>query len=237
MKAYKLQIVVSIICLVLSLMLVLQFKTVELKGGNIANQRNEELTTQIQQLKDENNKLLSKIEEHQNTINKYEQSLQEEGNYYKGLLESLEQTRVFAGLVPMKGPGVVINVDNRFVKDENGQLIQVHTVQYEDLLKLVNELNASGAEAISINGERIVTSTEIRNASNYIVINTNRKTAPFEIKAIGDADTLEPGMKLLGGVVDQLSELLNITIKVDRNIEIPAYEREIVLDYATPISE
>jgi uncharacterized protein YlxW (UPF0749 family) len=215
-------------------MLVLQFKTVQLTGGNVANQRNEELTTQIQQLTDENNKLVSKIAEYEATIEKYEVSLQEEGNYYQGLLDTVEQTRVFAGLMPMQGPGVVIKVDNRFVKNADEQLIQVHTVQYEDLLKLVNELNASGAEVISINGERFAASTEIRNAGQYIVINTNRYTAPFEIKAIGNADTLEAGMKLLGGVVDELSELLEITIMVDKQIEIPAYEREIVLDYATP---
>jgi len=84
-------------------------------------------------------------------------------------------------------------------------------VRYDDLLKLVNELNAAGAEAIAINDERIIATTEIRNAGNYIVINTNRYSAPFEIKAIGNPDTLEAALKLLGGVADDLGYICRST--------------------------
>ncbi len=56
----------------------------------------------------------------------------------------------------LEGPGVVINVDNLYIGsgDDNKQTFQ--NVHYDDLLRLVNELNAAGAEAISINNERVI---------------------------------------------------------------------------------
>lgn len=57
---------------------------------------------------------------------------------------------------------------------------------YDDLLKLINELNSAGAEAISINDERIVAMSDLFPVSSFILINGERTTSPYEIKAIGD---------------------------------------------------
>ena len=90
---------------------------------------------------------------------------------------------------------------------------------------------------MSINDERIISTTEIRNAGDYIVINTNRHSVPFEIKAIGNPDTLEAALKLLGGVADELSQVLDINIKREDNIYIPKYGSTIEFDYAKPVEE
>src|SRR5690606_32980836 len=149
----------------------------------------------------------------------------------------LSKVKMQAGLLPVEGPGVVVTVDNLYTNDISGGGQIVQAVHYEDLLKLVNELNAAGAEAIAVNGERIVATTEIRNAGDYIVINTNRHSVPFEIKAIGNPENLEAALKLLGGVADELSQVLDINIKREDNIYIPKYGSTIEFDYAKPVEE
>jgi uncharacterized protein YlxW (UPF0749 family) len=227
-----------VVCLILGLMLALQFKNVQQVGGNVSLQRSQELTAEIQKLKNENEDLTARIAEYTATIQSYEESVGEQGNYYDALTESLNQTRIFAGMVPVKGPGVVVTINNKYLYyDGDNQSQVVRNVYYEDLLKLVNELNAAGAEALSINGERIVATTEIRNAGDYIVINTNRYSVPFDIQAIGNPDKLMAALNLLGGVVDNLSELIDISLRTEKEILIPAYAGPLHFTDAVPAGE
>lgn len=226
-----------VVCLILGLMLALQFKNVQQVGGNVSLQRSQELTAEIQKLKNENADLQARIEEYTDTIQSYEQAAGEQGNYSEALTESLNQARIFAGMVPVKGPGVVVTINNKYLYyDGENQSQVVRHVYYEDLLKLVNELNAAGAEAMSINGERIVATTEIRNAGDYIVINTNRYSVPFEIQAIGNPEKLMAALNLLGGVVDNLSELIDISLRTEENILIPAYAGPMHFTEAEPVT-
>ncbi len=75
------------------------------------------------------------------------------------------------------------------------KLILIHD---EDLLKLVNELKAAGAEAITVNEQRVVASTEIRCAGPTISVNNNRISPPYVIQAIGDPAGLESALKMRG---------------------------------------
>ena len=138
----------------------------------------------MQKLEQENEALETQIREYEKRISEFESAAQNEGQSNKLIYEELERIRMVAGLVDMEGPGVVVTVNVKHVS-EWGEDAIIQNVRYDDLLKLVNELNAAGAEAIAVNNERIIATTEIRNAGDYIVINTNRYSAPFEIKQWG----------------------------------------------------
>ena len=213
-------------------MLAAQFKNVQKVGGNVSIQRTQELTEYIKKLESDNENLLNQINEYKDIISSYENTSQDET-----LLNELIRTKSQAGLLPMEGPGVVITVDNLLISGWDGNQQVFQSVHYDDLLRLINELNAAGAEAIAINNERVISTTEIRNAGDYIVINTNRHSAPFEIKAIGNPDNLEAALKLLGGVVDNLSQILDISIKTEERITIPKYEGTVNYRYAEPLQE
>ena len=235
-KSISGQLAVGFVSLILGLMLAGQFKNVQRVGGNVSIQRTEQLTAEIKKLREDNEELLKKIQECEEIIEKYESAAQEKGSDYQALVDELSRAKIQAGLVPMEGPGVVVTVDDLFISDiDGGQIVQ--SVHYEDLLKLVNELNAAGAEAIAINDERIVATTEIRNAGDYIVINTNRHSVPFEIKAIGNPDNLEAALKLLGGVVDHLGEILDIKIKTVDKLTVPGYDGIINYKFARPLQD
>ena len=105
--------------------------------------------------------------------------------------------RIEAGTVPVQGPGMLMTITP---KDP-----QARPVGDQELLMVVNELNAAGAEAIAINGSRIVASSEIRLAGSHVNINGRPTAAPYVIEAIGPTQTLIAALQLYGGMVDQLT--------------------------------
>lgn len=220
--------------MILGLMLAAQFKNVQKVGGNVSLQRTQELTAQIQKLNQEIEGQRSLITELEDRIAEYESAAQDEGKLSDAMYRELERARNLAGLTELEGAGVIITV-NLISYQEWGEVGIIRSVYDEDLLMLVNELNAAGAEAIAINDERIISTSEIRNAGDYIVINTNRYSVPFEIKAVGNPDTLEASLKLLGGVADNLSEELEIKIRREERIRIPKYNGPLQYEYAVPV--
>ena len=97
----------------------------------------------------------------------------------------------------------------------------------------LNELRAAGAEALSINGERILATSEIRCAGPTISINNTKKAAPFEIKVIGDPDTLENALKMPGGAVDQSAFYgIDVSIKKSNKLMIEKYKGANTYKYA-----
>lgn len=138
-----------------------------------------------------------------------------------------------AGLTPVKGAGITIKLDdqkpfNHIPSEENSSENDILNndgyVRSDDLLNIVNELKASGAKAISINNQRIVTTSEIVTAGNSIMLNQTRLIPPYIIKALGPSETMSSALKMRGGIVECLEVFgIKITIESKPNITIPAY--------------
>ncbi len=129
----------------------------------------------------------------------------------------------------MMGKGVIVTIDNNeFAK-----------VTESDIFDVVNELRAAGAQAISVNEERIVAMSEIRETGRYILINGVQMEAPFVIKAISDPGNLERSLNMIDGVVDRLKEWqLKVTVKKMDEIIIPKVRDDgsvIKIDMLTPV--
>lgn len=105
-----------------------------------------------------------------------------QGRLLSARLDRLSQV---TGAVPVTGPGVKVVVD-----DAPGAVGPVEQVLDEDLQKLVNALWASGAEAISINGQRLSNLSAIRSAGQAITVNFVSLSRPYTVLAIGDPDTM-----------------------------------------------
>ena len=137
-------------------MLAAQFKNVQRVGGNVSRQRTQELIEQINKLEQDNAALQNQIKEYESIISSYENASEDET-----LINELTKTKSIAGLLPMEGLWVVVTVDNLYINTWDGEKQTFQNVHYDDLLRLINELNAAGAEAIAINNERIISTTEI----------------------------------------------------------------------------
>jgi len=108
----------------------------------------------------------------------------------------------------------------------------------EDVLNVLNELKAAGAEALSINGQRMLASSEIRCIGPTVLTNKSyRLTPPFVIRALGDQDNMVNSLQMRGGIIEQLNFWgIQVSVRRVENLTIPAYNGTIKFDYAQPVT-
>ena len=218
---------IALVCIVLGIMLAVQFRTTQDIRSSVQYQRVEDLTQRLIQTEKERNALLEQ------TRNLRQSSI---GGTAAAELESV---KMGAGLVALQGSGIIVTVDDTKpaapVGSKNPNL---YLIKDEDLLKILNELRAAGAEAISINNQRLIATSEIRTAGPYISINNTNFAAPFEIKAIGDPATLENALKLRGGVIETLQFWgMRIDVTQSASVQIPAFKGTFRFNYAQPVQD
>ncbi|AUS96383.1 hypothetical protein CDQ84_14345 [Clostridium thermosuccinogenes] len=146
--------------------------------------------------------------------------------YLLALKEKLDRTNLIAGLTDVKGPGIIIelddapgrNPDNPF-EDPNDLIIHE-----PDILTILNELKKLGAQAISINGERLVSTSEQICAGPTILINNKRYPVPYVISVIGDPEMLYNGISESFIVYILRSYRIRVDIKKSNEVIIPKYE-------------
>ncbi len=127
--------------------------------------------TRIEKLRDENDSL--------------QQLFLETTSQGRAISSRLDQLGVAAGAVSVTGPGVKVVVD-----DAPGAVSDRQRVLDKDLQKLANALWASGAEAISINGQRLNNVGAIRYAGSAITVNRVSLSRPYTVLAVGNPDTM-----------------------------------------------
>jgi uncharacterized protein YlxW (UPF0749 family) len=174
----------------------------------------EELYSEQSNLKDTIKSLQSEIEKSQQEAKNISLSEDE--------LKQLQAKKAQAGLTKLSGPGVIVNLDDSKTNIANEDSI-IHAA---DLRDTVNILWSYGAEAISINDQRVVLNTAIDCIVNTILINNERIAAPYHISAIGPKDIMS------NAVANQLQGLekrktiyaLNFDIIKSNSIIVPAFD-------------
>jgi len=224
------------VCILLGMVMTAQFRNVQQVGGSVSLRRTQELSVQLEKLRADNTALQGKLDTLRTQINEY-QNAGTTAELAETMRQDLQNARMEAGLLEMTGPGIMLTLDLMYIVDAAGTQQPFQQVLDEDLLSIVNELNASGAEAVSINGERLVATSEIRNAGKFININTHSYSVPFVVQAIGVPKTLEAGLNLAGGVLDSLRPYYDIFVAQQEEVVIPPYGAEIHFRYARPVNE
>ena len=155
--------------------------------------------------------------------------------------KDLANAQFLAGLTDVKGPGVVVTLNDSqkpSVSMPPG-FAPPNIIHDTDIAAVVNELKASGAEAISVNGQRIVAVSPIRCVGPTIMVNFTPQAPPFVIKAIGDPKTLKTGINLPGGVTKDIvsyDPAMFTTQVAKQPLIIPAYAGGIEPKFARPVS-
>lgn len=155
-----------------------------------------------------------------------------------GLEDTLKEAKLQAGTVDAEGPGVIVTLHDSpklNPSETNKDVIENYIVHDSDIRAITNELFASGAEAISVNGQRLIANSSIRCAGPVVLVNSVQIGPPYVIKAIGKADSLESPLKIQGGVADALFLLDMIEIKKESHIVVPAYMGSMRFSVAKPI--
>lgn len=215
---------IMFVALIFGLMLTLQFRAAGFSSDVILTDRDREMVTKMQQIDQDKESIIKEIND---LTYKLEQVNRSKSDALDAFNSELDKARMIAGMLAVTGPGVEVVLDNP--EKEKGWRMPPGvyvppTILDEDLLKMVNELWGAGAEAIAINGQRIITTTEIRLAGEFININTQRVVPPYQILAIGDAEKLTASLELPGGLVDDLQDMgIEITLKKHQDLVLPSY--------------
>ncbi len=209
-----------LICFVLGFILAAQFKNVQGSKSDLQNQRIEELAARLvrtEEERDELSKQISKISSN------------------RGLTDDL---KLQSCTVPLIGEGISVKMDDSTRVAKSGENPNLYLIHDDDILRVINELRAAGAEAISINGQRLIATSEIRCAGPTLSVNNVRSAPPYEINAIGDKKSLEGAIKMRGGVAETL-KVWGITLEVTPSdeIKIPAYNGAVKNVYAKILPE
>lgn len=222
----------------LSFIFVAQLNTVSISEETLQGKREEELKDDLTALKLEYEELKKENEKNLEIVEEYKTSASNNSSLINSLNDELNQMAALSGMKDVKGEGVVVTVDDSDMEVTESISTESMLIHDTDLRALVNELNAAGAEAISINGQRILSSTAIRCVGPVIQVNGIKVAAPFTIKAIGNAKYLESALNIKGGLVDSF-EVYGIKIKIttENSITITKYDGKLGFSKATIVEE
>jgi uncharacterized protein YlxW (UPF0749 family) len=167
---------------------------------------------------EKNEALQKELYAKQEEARKIEESLKNQKQIYYNLVEDVEKYRMYVGDVPVVGQGVQVTLEDSSYIPE-GENVNNYIVHESHIFNLINELYISGADAVSINGQRLSSDSYIYCNGPVVTVDGNQYPAPFVIAAIGDPNVLIPSLNIAGGVIDQLS-YENIVVTVENKSEI-----------------
>ncbi|MGI6552337.1 MAG: DUF881 domain-containing protein [Clostridia bacterium] len=206
------QVSLALVFILLGMLISMQFKTQQNIINSLNAQKKEDLVAVWKSLDEKRRSLELEITD----LNTKYWELMEESQAgtaaLKNVTEDMNKLKIVNGLVPVTGSGITVTITG------DAPLL------FLDLIDLVNELWATGAEAIAINDHRVTQRTSIFEAEDalsvYITVNGEKLLYPIVVKAIGDPHTLEKGLTFTGGLVDNWNTLYSIYPEVQQKEEL-----------------
>ncbi|MFY9176461.1 MAG: DUF881 domain-containing protein [Caldicoprobacterales bacterium] len=193
-------------------------------------------------LEEERDTLLEEIRALEEIIDQYEKEAAERIHRGEQIREELQKSRMVANMIDVEGPGIEIILDDRkrdSILDSDPDMLGYYIVHDSDLLEVVNELRAAGAEAIAINGVRIIGTSRISCGGPTINVGKEQRfTPPFIIHAVGDPEALFSYFQREDSIYQTLMFWgLRFEIKKKDLIQIPRFIGDVEYKYAKPIEE
>jgi uncharacterized protein YlxW (UPF0749 family) len=203
--------------------------------------RDEALRQSVNQLEDQNRTLKARVQGLQAQVKAGEDESANRSSAAQQVKAQLDDQKVIAGLTPLHGPGLTVLLHDGTDPNDPADHSLGWTIHYQDLQDIVNVLWASGAEAIAVNGQRVVPNTAFHYAGvNILVNNASRLSGPYTVTALGSPSSLASGL----GNPDVLAELksrsriygLGFSWVRGTRLSLPAYDATFLVKYAQPLS-
>ena len=196
---------------------------------------------QVRQLEQEQQDLRNQIEVAEASVVEFQQASTTSSSALAEVNRQLEAARLSVGLTALRGPGVVIEIadSKRVVPD--GENPSNYLVLVDDVRDIVTALWAEGAEAISINGERLVATSSIYGVGSSVLVNTAFLSPPFRIEAIGSQgllDRFSADAAFRGRVAQRIDAFgLEFASQAADSLDIPAFIGNTRFRWAVPTGE
>lgn len=207
LRVSRAQLIVALLLFVLGLGLAIQVRS-NSDDSALRGARQEDLVRILDELDGRTKRLEDEKQRLEDQRRELESSSNQAEEARKQTVEKERQLGILAGTVAAQGPGITLKIT-----DPTGQ------VESDQLLDTLQELRAAGAEAIQINGMRIVAGSYFSDDNGGVAIDGKKITQPYEFKVIGKSQDLEPALNIPGGVVQTL-EKEQATVAVTRSAKI-----------------
>ncbi|MEN1759522.1 DUF881 domain-containing protein [Anoxynatronum sibiricum] len=216
-------------------LITLQFKSVGSDYSFITIKTMSDLQNAVKREQDEINQIISLIEAQEEKLRNYEAAIASDGSIQEILVQDIENMKIHSGFYDLEGPGVMVllsDSDRDLYEGEDPNNVIVHDA---DVLRIINDLKIAGAEALSINGQRVLSTSEIQCAGATITINQFTYAQPFVIKAIGNYDLLNAAIKAPNTYAWELKEVFGLRVEshVSERVRIPRYHGQRQLQYVS----
>ncbi len=225
----KVAITLGAVCFVLTASICIQVKTLKsiTENEGISLNDNAELKDEVLKWRQNYKDVYSQLEDAEERLEKVRTQAANSNTTDSKTEEAIKNNNKLLGLSEVKGSGVIIRLDdNREIKADEVLDITSFLVHDGDLIHIVNELFNAGADAVSINGKRVVYNTSILCDGNIIRVNGEIVGVPVEIKAIGYPERLYYDAAVRQGGYLQLMAEDGVIVSIEKSndITIPKYE-------------
>lgn len=199
--------------IILGILISLQVKVLNRENnGMTTSKKGQELSIELKRLKKEEKELNMEIKAIKDNIDRYKKS---EGS--SALKEELKEYETLAGYNNVEGEGIEIIIEDNEGSQNNYSNI---VYNYDLFLSMINKLNSAQANAISINGERIINESYFTIKQDKLYLNDTIIKEPFIIKAIGNPDTLASAIQIKYGIVWEMEKYYNVKVDVQKKKDI-----------------
>lgn len=219
---------VALACGLLGFVLVAQVRATENVGERLQGEREEDLAQILSNLSAEADRLTLEITDQRLTLLALQNAAQGDQVALRTLEQRLEELRILAGVVAAEGEGVVFTIH-----DPEGQ------VRQDLLVDAIQELRDAGAEAMAVNGIRLVVSSAFSIRNDRLLLDGQRLSAPYRIAAIGPAETMAKALAIPGGAIDTLQAREGVRAEVEQleQLEVPARPEPVPFVFGEPVRE
>lgn len=228
------RVMMTVACAALGFLLVAQVRTTESLGERLETEREEDLARILADLSRESDRLQSELTELRLTLATVESSAESEALALETLQRRLDDLRILAGVAPAEGQGIEL-----VVTDPD------RLVTADQLVDVVQELRDAGAEAIAVNGVRLVASSAftaqrpgappagaleelaapaLPSRTGQLLADRQPLSLPYRIAAIGPGRTMAKALQLPGGAIDTLASVPKVTavVRTRSRVEVPS---------------
>lgn len=223
--------------MILVIAICVQINTIKSATANvgITLKDNSGLRDELLSLQGKYESLYKELESKEEQLEKTRQNAATNNEGDKENETEIKNNQKLLGLTDISGQGMIIKLDeNREVDSNEVVNINGYLVHEEDLLYIVNELFNSGADAVSINDQRIVSTTSIACDGNIIRINGEMVGVPITIKAIGYPERMKYALTRPGGYLQTMAnDGVVVYVENSENISIPKYDGVYSYEYLT----
>lgn len=158
----------------------------------------------------------------------------------KGALQArIDEMAVPAGMTGVDGPGLVVSLNDSPLESSRAEDPNDLVIHEQDLHAVINALWAGGAEAMSVNGQRVLATTAVRCVGSVLLLHGRTYSPPYVVRAVGDGDELaealdrDPAVQRFAVVAQEFE--LGYDVEARDALQLPPYEGTAALQIARPV--